>query len=664
MVTLTGTGGCGKTRLACEVAEQIVADFPDGIWFIDLASVESADLIDRQLMKSLELTEVQGIETMEIIEEHLQNKKVLLLLDNCEHLLGSCAGIAGRLIEISPDISLVSTSREALNIDDEQVWSVPSLSLADPAVTDCDELSESSEAVRLFADRARLNNPGFELVKKNAAAISAICHRVDGLPLAIELVASQTKYMDTMTILDRLSNRFEKIPSPDPGISGRHQTIQAAIDWSYSLLSEDEKTLFRRLGVFSGGFDLMTVEEVCTNEILLRESIIDLLAQLVDKSMIQTVYQPGEQMRYSLLETMHSFASGKIMKLGEEQDIRKKHLEYFRTIAEKSYIERVTFQEKWITVLQKEHDNMLGALQWAELYDPDSYAALAGSLSWFWSANSHYATALRFLEKVVTDKIGNRNARARAITGYGILLSTGGDLQRALQLLHRALSLWRALEDRKEEIFVLEQLSYAIMYGGDDDDSSVKYAKEALTLAKQLEDPETELHSAFALSQSLILLKKTGESRAEINNIRALAEKMKSQYGLMGVHHLLGDCAILEEQYIQSEREYGKSMLLAYKLGDTLQACIEIFFVAMSVAGQGQHAKALRLNAAATGIAKKNEFIVPEESEVTFVTELAHQHIVGTRHKVGELFTMKYEEEGRTMSLAEAVEYALDVETE
>lgn len=664
IVTLTGTGGCGKTRLACEVVTQLVEEYPDGIWFVDLATVESVDLVTRQMMNTLGLSENPGVDLIKTIEESIQDKKLLILLDNCEHLLMTCAEIAGRLIASAPGISVVSTSREALNIKGEHVWNIPSLTLLDPATEYSVEQAESSEAVRLFTDRARLNNPEFKIVEKNTSAVTAICQRVDGIPLAIELVASRTRYMDTMTILDRLSERFEKIPSLDPGTTSRHQTIQAAIDWSYNLLSEDEKALFRRMSVFSGGFDLMAAEEVCADEILPTESILDLLTQLVDRSMIQTVYQPGEQMRYRLLETLQRYASKILIEKGEETDIRKRHSEYFTDLAEEAYEERVTFQEKWITVLQKEHENMLGALHWADLHDPESYAVLAGSLSWFWSANSHYATARKFLEKVVTGYNGNKTSLAKAVTGFGILLSNSGDLQRAMQLLHRGLSLWRELKNRKEEIFVLEQISYTIMYGGEDDDSAVKYAKDALSLAQHLEDPDTELHTAAALAQSLVLMKNTGEARPVINKMLALAEKMESHFGIMAVHHLLGDCAILEEQYIESERGYGKSMMSAYKLGDTLQTCTEIFFVAMSVAGQGRHAKALRLNAAATGIAKAMQFTVPEEHEVTFMKELAHQHIVGTRKKVGELLTMKYEEEGRSLSLAEAVEHALDVETD
>ena len=664
MVTLTGTGGCGKTRLACEVTGQMVADYPDGIWFVDLAAVESDDLLVRQLINSLELSEDPGVEMILTIEERFQDKKALLLLDNCEHLLESCAAIARRLIENSPGLSLVSTSREALNTAEEQAWQVPSLTLADPAVTDHVELAKISEAVRLFADRARLNNPGFELVGKNASAVSAICHRVDGIPLAIELVASRTRYLDTITILERLSDSFEKIPSPDPGTSRRHQTIQAAIDWSYNLLSENEKILFRRLSIFSGGFDLTSLEAVCADENLPGESIMDLVTQLVDKSMIQTIYQPGEQMRYSLLETLHRYAEELILTKGDEPDIRIRHVEYFAKIAEAAYEGRVAFQEKWITVLKKEHENMLGTLIWTDLHDPERYAAIAGSLSWFWSANSHFSTARRFLEKVVTDNIGNNDSLARAVTGYGILLSSTGELQRALELLHRALSMWRELENHKEEILVLEQISYAIMYSGEDDNEAVKYAKEALSLAQHLEDPDTELHTAMALAQSLVLMKNTGEARPVIHKMLSLAEKMESQFGIMAVHHLLGDCAILDEQYVESEREYGKSLMAAYKLGDTMQTCTEIFFLAMSMAGQGRLAKALRLNAAATGIAKAGQFMAPEEYEVSFMKELFLQHITGTRNKVGELRTMKYEEEGRNLNLAESVEYALDVETD
>ena len=227
IVTMTGTGGCGKTRLACEVAALLVKDYPDGLWFVDLAPLlNPEELVLKQLMTSLGLTEAPGRDMMEIVVDSIREKKLLILLDNCEHLLRTCAELAKRLIEAVPGLSLLATSREALNISGEKVWVIPSLSMADPNTLIDIEHAGRSEAVRLFIDRARMNNQGFELVEKNAATVSSICHMLDGMPLAIELVSCRTRHMDTITMLDRLSERFDSLPSLDPGTSGRHRTIE------------------------------------------------------------------------------------------------------------------------------------------------------------------------------------------------------------------------------------------------------------------------------------------------------------------------------------------------------------------------------------------------------------------------------------------------------
>jgi tetratricopeptide (TPR) repeat protein len=362
------------------------------------------------------------------------------------------------------------------------------------------------------------------------------------------------------------------------------------------------------------------------------------------------------------LETLQRNASRLLIEGEEEVEARRKHLEYFTRMAEEAHEERVTSPEKWIIVLQTEHENILAALVWADLHDPERYRMLAGSFSWFWVRNSHFTTARKFLEKVVTGKVRNEKALARAFTGYGILLSTGDSLQRALTLLNQALLLWRNLKNPKEEALVLTELAYAYMYTGKDDDSAVELAKKAFVLAQQLNDPGTELHCLGAVAQCLVMLKNTAEARPVATALLEIAQQMEIPLCIYGSHHLLGDCAIIEERYAESEREYGQSLINAYKFGDTFQTCVEMVGLSMALAGQGRYAKALRLNATASRIAKELGYLIPEDSDVVFWKELVDKHIVETRNRVGETLTLKCEEEGRAFSLEEAVDYALDFE--
>ncbi|KPK87253.1 MAG: hypothetical protein AMS27_02825 [Bacteroides sp. SM23_62_1] len=661
IVSLIGTGGCGKTRLACEVVSKLQNEYKDGIWFVNLAPVEAEELVIKQIMSTLGIAEIPGTDMFEILIQKIGNKNLLILLDNCEHLLSACAELSGKLIESIPCLSLIVTSREALNITGEKVWLIPPLSLIDPTSVIDEEYANRSEAVRLFADRALLNNPGFKLTKENMKEVATICQRVDGIPLAVELVASRIKYMDAKTMIDRFGGKLAEIPSMDPGIIERHKTLQATIEWSYNLLTEEEKALFRSLCVFTGGFDVTAAEEVCTDEFLPKESIFDLLTRLIDTCLVQTFYTENRKMRYNLLETLRQYGMNLLSEYKEKDEISRRHLEYFTRIVDLSFKERMSSQSKWLELLEIEHDNMLAALRWSDQYDTDGFNRLAGSLSWFWARSNHYSTAIEILEKVIASNITNKETLARLVTGYGNLLTTCPDQQRALSLLKQGLSIWRVLEDKKEEAYVLAKIAELLCSMGEDA-PGLEYARLAYSLANELNDPGVELYCMLAVCQGLVDLKKTAEARLMARKLSGLAEKLKNMYGILASHHFLGDCALIEGKFYESEKEYGKGLSTTLMYNDTSFSCVEMFGIAMSVAGQGRYSKALRINAAVTKTAISNGFIVPEEVPAVFWKELVNQHIIGTREKLGEELTYKYEEEGRSMSFDEAVKYALNVD--
>ena len=661
IVSIIGTGGCGKTRLACEAVSKLKNEYKDGIWFVPLAPVESQELVLKQLMNNLLIEELPGKDMMELVIEKIRQKNLLILLDNCEHQLSVCAEISTKLIQSVPGLSLVITSREALKINGEKVWFTSPLSLINPSAVIDIESANQSDAIRLFADRALLNNHGFRLVNENLSDVATVCQKVDGIPLAIELVASRTKYMDVHTIIERFESRLANIPAMDMASSERHKTLQATIEWSYKLLTEEEKTLFRKLSVFVDEFNLNAAENICRNEFLQEDSFMDILSQLVDKSMVQTIYQPGHQMRYKLLETLRQYGKGILSEKNETREISLKHLEYYSSMAEQAFDERMSNQTFWMDQIRLEHNNLLAALHWAKIYEPEEFQRLAANISWYWGRLNNYSMAIEFLENVIAQKPGNKEVLARLNTGYGSLLFTTNDFKKATDILKQGVLLWRELKNKKEESLSLANLAELIHAMGDIE-TAMKYAREGHELAKELNDPSIELHSVIAVITGLVFTKRTEEARPLVKNAIEIAEKQQNLFLIASTQHLMGDCGLMEGKYQEAERDYGLSLKASDKYGDTGYACMQITSIAMAVAGQGRLEKALRLNAAATKTAKTLGHWIPDEVPVEFWKELVDKHIIGTRKKLGKNLSDLSEKEGQAMSLEEAVEYALNFE--
>jgi len=658
IVTLTGTGGCGKTRLACEVAAQLVKFFPDDIWFVDLAPIEVEELVIKQLMTTLGLSEAPGRDMMDIVVEGIKDRKLLILLDNCEHLIRTCAAISHKLIGSVPGLSLLVTSREALHINGEKIWFVPSLTLPDPEADIDINVAGKSEAVCLFTDRARLNNSEFELVEKNASTVSTICHRVDGIPLAIELVACRTRYMDTFTILNRLSERFDTLPSLDQSSVDRHKTIQAAIAWSYNLLTDKGKALFRQLSVFSGGFDLDAAEEVCANEILPKEIIPDLLSQLVDKSMIQTVYLPGQTMRYKLLETLQRFASNLLVETEEAVWARKRHLEYFTGIAEQAYQEQFESQFVWLTKLKQENYNLNSALNWADQNCPEEFSILTGYLSWFWVLVPNFLSGKQYLEKALSNGPKGTEAYARNLCGLGYLAFYFRDRDYVFDLLNKSLSLWNRLKNRFEEAIVLNHLSASHQSISKDMEEAIKHSERCLELARKLDKPGLLNNALGYLCISLVHSKQFDNALPYLDELLTSSISLNQPFWISGARHLRSDCALGVKDFREAEKRYGLGVNAALKYGILFNAYADLQGIAFALSGQTRWAKSIRLNAVAIEMFKS--IGVEIYGIWPLWDEFKDTYIDGARKAVGEELAKQYGEEGIAMGFERAVKYALD----
>lgn len=426
LVTLTGSGGTGKTRLSLQVAADVLDQFPQGIWFVELAPLTDPEQIPQTILSAIGISEQAGRPSIELLKEYLRTKKSLIVLDNCEHLIEASARLVDTLLNAAPELKILASSREALGVRGELSYSVPSLSLPDINHLPVMEQLSQYEAVRLFIDRASLVSPHFMVDKENAPAIAQICYRLDGIPLAIELAAARVKMMSVDQISKRLDDRFRLLTGGARTALPRQQTLRALIDWSYDILSQNERLLLRRLSIFAGGWTLEAAETVCAGEGIESYEVLELLSQLVNKSLaivIETsqpmgyARSPQESSRYRMLETIRQYAREKLLEAGEGEEIRNSHFDYYLQMGEKIVPELFGPKELvWMVWLDQEWDNLRAAVEWSLETRPDAGLELVNCLGYLFLDNLNYLTdfqnwLLQFLSHPMNSSRTARRAR-------------------------------------------------------------------------------------------------------------------------------------------------------------------------------------------------------------------------------------------------------------
>ena len=422
LLTLTGTGGAGKTRLAKELALELADELPGGAWLVELASVSDPRLVARTVASALDVEEQQGRPLIDTIAERCAERPLLLVLDNCEHLLSACAELAEALLGRCPDLRIVTTSREPLNIDGETIWRAPAL--AEP------------EAIALFMDRARSRAPGLELTERDVAAVEAICRRLEGLPLAIELAAARVAMLSPEQIARRLDSGLDLLGGGSRTASRRQQTLEATIDWSYELLDADERTLLRRLSVFAGRFSLDAAEAICASPDLPRASILERLAQLVAKSLVQPISD-----RYGCLNTIRAYARAKLLEMDESAAVSAAHARYYLALAASR---RPGELAGWLEQIEADYDDLRQALAWATGADPETGARIATALYEFWLIRGYALEARSALEQLAARLPERSASRARVLLDAGVFAYTAGAFAVAPVLIGDGLAIARA----------------------------------------------------------------------------------------------------------------------------------------------------------------------------------------------------------------------------
>lgn len=489
LLTLTGVGGCGKTRLALEIARLVSRTYADGVRFVELAALAEPTLVPQAVASALGVREEPMQPLLGRLTSVLKTRQLLLVLDNCEHLITACAQLSDALLRACPGVRILATSREALGIDGEVTRRVPSLSLPPPgAVPPVDQLSDFA-AVRLFVERANAVRPDFVVTEHNAAAIAGVCQRLDGIPLALELAAARTHTLAVSQILNRLDRSVALLTGGSRTAPTRQQTMRATLDWSYGLLGPAEQALFRRLAVFAGTFPLEAVESVCDGESVTPSSVLDLMEGLVDKSLVLADGGPDE-MRLRLLEIVRQYALERLEEVEGARPLRQRHRDWYLGLAEHALPELTGVDQRlWYQRLTAEYDNLRLALQWTDS-DPDGAEAelrLAAALGRYWDIHGPRRDGRKWVEQALargptTDSL----ARGVALLWAGTYAIFEADMDRAMAVLTESVAMARRLEDSRLLTNALRHLGTGLHATGNP--TGRELLEEALTSSRAAGD--------------------------------------------------------------------------------------------------------------------------------------------------------------------------------
>jgi predicted ATPase/DNA-binding CsgD family transcriptional regulator len=528
--------------------------------------------------------------------EFLRLRHALLLLDNCEHLIETCAELVGRLVHACPELVIMATSREPLNVAGEMAWRVPSLALPDPRRSPPLERLARCEAVQLFVERATSALPSFRLTEQNTLAVAQICHRVDGIPLALELAAARITALSAEQIAARLDNLFRLLTAGSRTALPRQQTLRAAVDWSYELLSEPEQRLFNRLSVFAGGWTLEAAEAIGAGEDVEEGDVLDLLAHLVDKSLV-LAEERGAAVRYRLLEPMRQYAAERLDASGEAAAVRGRHVDWFRCFAVQGDQElRGADQRSWLQALEAEHDNLRAALDWAHRHEDarEGELDLASSLPLFWYLHDHVLEGRQRLERALSRAAEPTASRMRALAGAGWMAHFQRDQTTARTWLEESLAISRGLGDRHGEAWALYLLGRTY-YFENDASRARALAEESLSCAREAADPWLAAWAIHLLAIAAYLAGDYGAVRTHEEESVRLWRGIGDEANVLLARFWIGLAAHQERDYPRAVTEYIKLVDGARNLGLAQQLNLALASLSAVAAEHTQCERAIRL---------------------------------------------------------------------
>jgi predicted ATPase/class 3 adenylate cyclase/Tfp pilus assembly protein PilF len=700
LLTLTGPGGTGKTRLALQAAADLLEDFRDGVFLAQLATLTEAELFFSAVAETFGVKETGEQALDESVKDYLRERRLLLVLDNFEQVLGAAPAVS-EVLSAAAGLKVLATSRAPLGLYGEHEFPVPPLALPDLKSPPPLERLTQYEAVGLFVERARAVKPDFSITNESAPAVAEICVRLDGLPLAIELAAARIKMLPPRAMLQRLGSRLKLLTGGARDLPERQRTLSATIEWSHALLDEGEQLLFGRLAVFSGGRTLEAIEAICDVQGDLGVEAFEGISSLLDKSLLRQEEGPNGEPRFVMLETVHEFAREKLQQSGEAEEIKRVHAQYFLALAEEAYPElRGPDQVEWLEMLEAEHDNMRAALSWAlERKKVELALRLGGALSFYWLGWGYHSEGRRWLQEALTiEGRVSPEMRAMALAGVGWLALQQGDLDRAQEAYEEGLELlanetreasaaklsilaglgWMAWEREQhgrakqlfEEGLALSRvindtwwlasslLNLALVY------QSQRDFERATELLEESMDLHREQGDKQGLASCLNNLAMVVYSQGDLGRAAQLTEEavaLQRELGTRGGASIglcnLGWIALLQDDLGRAADLFRESLYLSWEIGmnPLVQSALEGFACAAGAKGEAQ--RAARLWAAAQTLHETKD--IPRD--IDFLAE-ADARISAVRLGMGEQAWEEEWRKGKAMTLDEAVSYAMEEE--
>jgi predicted ATPase/DNA-binding XRE family transcriptional regulator len=601
LVTLTGTGGVGKTRLALEVTDRMRGEFLDGVTFVALAPLNAPDLVVPTVAQTLGLREAGGRPVRELVHGYLRDKRLLLVLDNVEHLLEAAPEVAA-LLTVCPALKILATSRAPLRLRGEQEYPVEPLAVPDPAQALDAENVAASPAARLFVERALEANPAFSL-NQNAAAVAAICWRLDGLPLALELAAARARFLGPSELLSRLDQALQSGGARD--LLERQRTMRSTLDWSHELLAEAERGLFRRLSVFAGGFTLEAAEEVAGGE-----DMFDLLGRLVEQSLV-TAKPHEDETRYGMLEPIRQYAFEKLEQSGEGEQVRARHAEYYTklTTSARTALRRAD-QAAWLDKLAHEHDNLRTTLQnFLQCGEVEQVARVGWSIWLFWALRGHTGEGRQWVERALAQQ-GTHPiafsvvARAQALYADAVLSFARGEVGRTVATLDEGIVALRPAGNPETLATALALRGLAALSLGDLDGADAPL-QESLSLFRRLDDDWGVSNALLGLAQAALARSDDAPAAEMLAEAEALSRAAGDWFTLSANLSVQALAARLRGEEDQAAAQLRESIKLAAKLRDSWTVVLCTSGLASVAASQGRTARSARLFGAAEALREK-----------------------------------------------------------